>query len=80
MRFHDRPRGKIRVGASQHVLSRRDVSVILFMALQIFLGDASNFGPEYYSAYAVAATLFIMTFILTVIGHRIRVRFREVYE
>ncbi|MCI0362978.1 MAG: phosphate ABC transporter permease subunit PstC [Phycisphaerales bacterium] len=48
--------------------------------VQIFLGDASNFGPEYLSSYAVAAALFIMTFILTVIGHRIRVRFREVYE
>jgi phosphate transport system permease protein len=48
--------------------------------VQIFLGDASNFGPEYYSSYAVAATLFVITFILTIIGHRIRVRFREVYE
>jgi phosphate transport system permease protein len=48
--------------------------------VQIFLGDASNFGPEFYSSYAVAATLFIITFILTIIGHRIRVRFREVYE
>lgn len=48
--------------------------------VQIFLGDASNFGAEYYSAYAVAATLFVMTFCLTLLGHRIRVRFREEYE
>ena len=48
--------------------------------VQIFLGDATNFGPEYYSSYAVAATLFAMTFLLTVIGHRIRVRFREAYD
>ncbi len=48
--------------------------------VQIFLGDASNFGPEYYSAYAVAATLFIITFIITLIGTIIRRRFREVYE
>ena len=48
--------------------------------VQIFLGDASNFGPEYLSSYAVAATLFLMTFGLTVIGHRVRVRFREVYQ
>jgi phosphate transport system permease protein len=48
--------------------------------VQIFLGDASNFGPEYFSSYAVASTLFIMTFILTVLGHFIRVRFREEYE
>lgn len=48
--------------------------------VQIFLGDASNFGPEYLSAYAVAATLFLMTFIITIVGHRVRLRFREVYE
>ena len=48
--------------------------------VQIFLGDASNFGPEYLSSYAVAATLFVLTFSITLIGHRIRVRFREVYE
>jgi phosphate transport system permease protein len=47
--------------------------------VQIFLGDASNFGPEYLSSYAVAAMLFLMTFLLTVMGHIIRVRFREVY-
>jgi len=48
--------------------------------VQIFLGDASNFGPEYLSTYAVAAMLFILTLIMTLIGHRVRVRFREVYE
>ncbi len=48
--------------------------------VQIFLGDVSNFGAEYHSAYAVAAVLFAMTFIITYIGHLIRVRFREVYE
>ena len=47
--------------------------------VQIFLGDASNFGPEYLSSYAVAAMLFALTFILTLLGHIIRVRFREVY-
>jgi len=48
--------------------------------VQIFLGDTSNFGAEYYSAYAVAAMLFVITMILTILGHRIRVRYREVYE
>lgn len=48
--------------------------------VQIFLGDASQFGPEYFSAYAVGATLFLMTLGLTILGHRIRLRFREVYE
>jgi len=48
--------------------------------VQIFLGDVSNFGAEYYSSYAVASTLFVMTFLLTLLGHHIRVRFREEYE
>ena len=48
--------------------------------VQVFLGDVSNFGPEYYSAYAVASTLFVITLCLTLFGHRIRVRFRQAYE
>lgn len=59
---------------------RKQVQTMTGYMVQIFLGDASNFGPEYYSSYAVAATLFLMTFLLTVIGHRIRVRYRQVYE
>ena len=59
---------------------RKQVQTMTGYMVQIFLGDASNFGPEYYSSYAVAATLFLMTFMLTVIGHRIRVRYRQVYE
>ena len=59
---------------------RSEVQPMTGYLVQIFLGDASNFGPEYLSSYAVAATLFLMTFILTVVGHRIRVRFRQVYE
>ncbi|GAB4193906.1 MAG: phosphate ABC transporter permease subunit PstC [Phycisphaeraceae bacterium] len=48
--------------------------------VMIFTGDVSNFGVEYYSSYAVAATLFVMTLILTLIGHRVRIRYRQVYE
>jgi phosphate transport system permease protein len=47
---------------------------------QIAKGDVSNFGVEYYSIYAVAAALFTMTLVLTIIGHQIRKHFREVYE
>jgi phosphate transport system permease protein len=47
---------------------------------QIAKGDVSNFGVEYYSIYAVAATLFTITLVLTIIGHLIRKRFREAYE
>lgn len=48
--------------------------------VQIFLGDVTNLGIEYYSSYAVAALLFVMTFALTVIGHLIRVRYQQRYE
>lgn len=48
--------------------------------VQIFLGDASNFGPEYFSCYAVALTLFAMTLVLTLAGAGLRARYREVYE
>jgi phosphate transport system permease protein len=59
---------------------RQPAQTMTAYMVQIFLGDASNFGPEYLSSYAVAAMLFIMTFIITLIGHRVRVRFREVYQ
>jgi len=59
---------------------RNEVQPMTGYIVQMFLGDASNFGPEYYSSYAVAATLFLMTLILTLIGHRIRVKYRQVYE
>ncbi|MGF1634537.1 MAG: phosphate ABC transporter permease subunit PstC [Phycisphaerae bacterium] len=48
--------------------------------VQVFLGDVSQFGIEYFSSYAVAATLFVITLVLTVVGHQIRVKFRQVYE
>ncbi len=48
--------------------------------VQMAGGDVSNYGPEYYSMYAVAATLFVMTFLLTAAGQMIRKRFREAYE
>ncbi|MEZ6191772.1 MAG: phosphate ABC transporter permease subunit PstC [Phycisphaerales bacterium] len=65
---------------SMTVDPRSQVQTMTGYMVQIFLGDASNFGPEYYSSYAVAATLFVMTLLLTVIGHQIRVRYRQVYE
>lgn len=59
---------------------RQQTQTMTAYMVQIFLGDASNFGPEYFSSYAVAAVLFLMTLTLTIVGHRVRVRFREEYE
>ena len=59
---------------------RESVQTITGYMVQIFLGDVSNFGAEYLSSFAVAALLFLMTFALTLAGHRIRLRYREVYQ
>ena len=48
--------------------------------VQMVSGDVSNFGVEYSSMYAVAAMLFILTMLLTVLGQQVRKRFREAYE
>jgi phosphate transport system permease protein len=47
--------------------------------VQIFLGDAPHGTVEYYSSYAIAATLFALTLLLTLIGGIIRSRFRQAY-
>jgi phosphate ABC transporter permease protein PstC len=59
---------------------RRSMQPMTGYLVQIFLGDTSSLGIEYYSSYAVAALLFAITFGLTIIGHLIRVRFRQQYE
>ena len=48
--------------------------------VQIFLGDAGYGTVEYFSSYAVGATLFIMTLILTLLGNWVLHRYREQYE
>ncbi len=47
---------------------------------QTAMGDVSNFGAEYLSLYAVAGTLFILTFSITVVGQIVRKRYRETYK
>ena len=59
---------------------RSEVQTMTGYITQAATGDISNFGIEYYSIYAVAATLFCITLALTVLGHLIRRRFREAYE
>jgi phosphate transport system permease protein len=59
---------------------RQPAQTMTAYMVQVFLGDVSNMGTEYKSAYAVAAALFAMTLILTIISHRVTVRFREAYH
>jgi phosphate transport system permease protein len=68
-------------GLSQMTIDPRDqVQTMTGYMVQIFLGDTATGGVEYYSSYAVAAMLFLMTFALTVIGNRVLAAFREVYH
>lgn len=48
--------------------------------VQIFLGDAPHGSVEYYSSYAIGATLFVITLFLTLVGNYILKKFREEYE
>ncbi len=48
--------------------------------VKIFTGDAAHGTVEYYSSYAVAATLFIITLTLVIFGNIIQQRFREKYD
>ena len=59
---------------------REEIQTMTGFMAQMALGDVSNFGVEYFAMYAVAATLFVITFVLTIVGAIIRKRYREVYE
>jgi len=59
---------------------RESIQTMTGYMVQMALGDVTNFGVEYFSMYAVAATLFVLTFSLTIIGQLIRMRFREAYQ
>jgi phosphate transport system permease protein len=58
---------------------RDSIQTLTAYIVQISTGDVPAGGLEYQSIYAVAATLFVMTFAVTLVGARIRNRFREVY-
>ncbi|MFM9957063.1 MAG: phosphate ABC transporter permease subunit PstC [Phycisphaerales bacterium] len=59
---------------------REQMQTMTGYMVQIFLGDAPAGGVEYESCYAVAALLFVFTFVLTASGHLIMKRYREAYE
>ena len=58
---------------------RDSIQTLTAYIVQISTGDVQAGGIEYQSIYAVAATLFVMTMVITIIGSRIRARFREEY-
>lgn len=57
-----------------------EIQTMTGFMVQMALGDVSNYGVEYYSMYAVALMLFLLTFACTMAGAIIRKRFREVYQ
>jgi phosphate transport system permease protein len=59
---------------------RNEIQTMTGWMVQMALGDASHENMEYFSMYAVAAVLFLMTFSLTLLGNIVRRRFREAYE
>jgi phosphate transport system permease protein len=59
---------------------RQQMQTMTGYMVQIFLGDAPAGGVEYLSCYAVAALLFVFTFVLTVAGHVVMKRYREAYQ
>jgi phosphate transport system permease protein len=59
---------------------RQEIQTMTGFMVQMALGDVSNFGIEYLSMYAVAITLFVVTFLLTLGGQVIRRRYREAYQ
>ncbi len=48
--------------------------------VNVYKGDAEHGSIAYYSTYAVAATLFVMTLGITILGNLIQKRFREKYD
>ncbi len=59
---------------------RDEIQTMTGFMVQMAGGDVSNFGTEYFSMYAVAFTLFLITLTLTMLGNLVRRRFRETYE
>lgn len=59
---------------------RNEIQTMTGFMVQMALGDVSNFGTEYFSMYAVALVLFLITLTLTIVGQIIRKRYREAYR
>jgi phosphate transport system permease protein len=59
---------------------REEAQTMTGFMVQMALGDVPHQSVQYYAMYAVAAVLFVLTFSLTILGHRIRQRYREAYQ
>jgi phosphate transport system permease protein len=59
---------------------REEIQTMTGFIVQMAGGDISNYDVTYYSLYAVAFSLFVMTLAVTMIGNVVRKRFREAYE
>ena len=57
-----------------------DVQTMTAYMVQMANGDVSTYDADYYSLYAVAFTLFVITLTLTMVGNLVRRRFREKYD
>ena len=66
--------------ARMTIFPTKEVQTMTGWMVQMAKGDASHESMEYYSMYAVAAVLFLMTLSLTVLGNIVRQRFREEYQ
>lgn len=58
----------------------KGIQTMTAFIVQVSLGDTPYGSTAYRTIFAVASVLFVMTFALNVISHRIARRFREVYE
>jgi phosphate transport system permease protein len=58
---------------------RKGVETVTAYIVQVSLGDVPHGSLEYQTIFAAGITLFVLTFILNNIGHRIRKKFAEKY-
>lgn len=58
----------------------KSVQTMTGLMASVAHGELSAEGVEYFSIYGVGATLFVITFALTILGQRVRMRYREAYK
>ncbi|MGB0767702.1 MAG: phosphate ABC transporter permease subunit PstC [Phycisphaeraceae bacterium] len=76
----DDPKGGETFDVGNAVALNEPVQPMTGFIVSMFTGDVRVGSVEYYSSYAVAGTLFVMTLTITVVGNMIQKRFREKYD